>query len=623
MRKKIVLTAAVWTAVTFSFLFFSFGRSSARSEPKNYYFPEIRIEINIERDGSFIVDEYRTYDFEGSFSWVSLWIPLSTNRQGYRYDVKIDDFKVLDEQGLPLRMDLSRASGKLTAKWYYQASNQRRTFHIHYRVKRGIFSYPEVSELYWRVIGNAEEKPTRHVSVNVHIPEPVTDINDILVYGHGPLNGKSEIVDRETARFTVDNLRARQYVEIRMVWPAGLVTGVPSNRHTRDSIRQEEARFVQDTIEKAKRAREAAIHSREAAIQSKGRRMRYLYIFFAWLIVAPLSWLPFFIRSWKKVGKDYHFDDIPPYSRELPSDLSPALVEVLLREGRPATPISFTATLFDLARRGYLEMDDRLVEKRRLFGTKQVYETTIICRKDFLNDPELLSYEIEFLYELFVTASEQSPVKGAKFKLKDLKKYLEKNPKTFQKWHKEWVKQIQTESKKLHFIEPASTKMRNIFLAVTLPFAILTLNLTLLILAFILIPKIKRRARHWARENELWRALERFLDDFSSFKDLPPEAYKLWEHFLVFGIIFGNAKKIIKMLPIILKDERAVAPVWYHGFNRAAFISAGRMSSMINSIESMSTSIQHASISAAHYSSGGGGGFSGGGGGGGGGSSAG
>lgn len=36
MRKKIVLTTAVWTAVTFSFLFFFFGRSSAKSEPKNY-----------------------------------------------------------------------------------------------------------------------------------------------------------------------------------------------------------------------------------------------------------------------------------------------------------------------------------------------------------------------------------------------------------------------------------------------------------------------------------------------------------------------------------------------------------------------------------------------------------
>lgn len=66
------------------------------------------------------------------------------------------------------------------------------------------------------------------------------------------------------------------------------------------------------------------------------------------------------------------------------------------------------------------------------------------------------------------------------------------------------------------------------------------------------------------------------------------------------------------MLPVILKDERAVDPVWYYGFNRAGFINSGRLASMIKSIHVMSTSIQQASTSAAHYSSGRGGGFSGG-----------
>jgi uncharacterized membrane protein len=110
------------------------------------------------------------------------------------------------------------------------------------------------------------------------------------------------------------------------------------------------------------------------------------------------------------------------------------------------------------------------------------------------------------------------------------------------------------------------------------------------------------------------------LDDFSSFEELPPEAYKLWEQYLVFGILFGNAKKIIKMLPLILKDERAAAPVGYAGLGRPGFTGMGQITGLVHSIESMATSIQQASTSAAHYSSGGGGGFSGGGGGGGGGS---
>ncbi|MGD8534759.1 MAG: DUF2207 domain-containing protein [Candidatus Aminicenantes bacterium] len=585
----------------------------AEAQSKNFYYPNVRIEINIARDGSFTVDEYRTYDFQGSFSWALLTIHLRVIRNGYSTNLSIEDFKIFDERGRPMRTESSRRGDMFEAKWYYSASNEQRTFHFQYRLRGGIISYPEVSELYWPVIGSGWDKPTKFASVIVHLPEPVANKEDILVYGHGPLSGVAEIVDRKTTRFTASNIRAGQFMEIRMVWPAGLVSGVSSSRHTRESIKQEEARFVQETIDRARRAQEEAAQRRKT-------QSRLLYIWLAWMVAAPLIWLPFYVRFWKKVGKDYRFDDIPEYYRELPSDLSPALVEVLLREGRDITPRSFTATLFDLARRGYIELDDKLVEKRRLFGTKQVYETTVTLKKNFMDDSELHSFEHALLHHLFVTVGEQYPKNGAKIKLKELEDYLEKKAKDFQKWYRGWMKSVRRESKTLEFIEPASSRMRTIFLAATMPLAFFTGNIVLLLLSSILIPKIKRRGRHWARENELWRALDRFLDDFARFKDLPPEAYKLWEHYLVFGILFGNAKKIINKLPIILKDERAVAPVWYYGFHRASFISTGRIESMINSIESMSTSIVQASTSAAHYSSGGGGGFSGGGGGGGGGS---
>ena len=624
MKKRIDIREVAWISGFFIFLYIFFNCNRVQAAPKNYYFPEVRIEINIAKDASFTFDEYRTYEFQGSFTWATLWVPLRVNRKGYDYNVSIEDFKILDEQGLPLKTETSKSRGKLEVKWYFQASNERRTFHIHYRIRGGIFSYHDASELYWQVVGEDWDKPTQYLAVNVLLPGAVADKEDILVYGHGPLSGNSEIIDQKSARFTAENLPAFQPVEIRMIWPAGLVSGIPSNRYTRSSIQQEEARFVQETIEEAKqeeiRAHEIEARSREDQLKEQARKRRLFYAWIAWFFIAPAIWLYLYINFWQKVGKDYHFDDIPPYYRELPSNLSPALVEILLREGNPITPASFTATLFDLARRGYIEMDDRLVETKGFLGTKEKYETTITCQKDFMNDLELLPYEKDFLCLLFVSVGQQAPRKGAKLELDDLKKYFEKKPQAFQKWYKEWTNKVQAESKKFQFIEPASIKMRNIFLAATIPVAFITLNPVLIVLSAIFIPKIKRRARQWAHENELWRALERFLDDFSDFKELPPEAYKLWEHYLVFGIVFGNAKKILKALPIVLKDARAAAPVWYRGFSQAAFISsAGRIQSMIKSVEHMSTTIQRASTSAAHYSSGHGGGFSRGGGGGGGG----
>ena len=474
MNRKVNALTFVWIFIACVLL--AAFRTRAEAASKDFYFPEVRIEVTVEPDGSFVVDEFRTYDFRGSFSWALMWIPLRVSRKGYSYDVRIEDFKILDEVGRPLRMERSMSGGKFQAKWYYSAKNVRRTFHIHYRLKGGIISYPEVSELYWQIIGSEWDKPAKKVVINVHLPEGITSKNDILVYGHGPFSGNSEIVDEKRARFTVNNLRSRQYVEIRVVWPAGLVSGVYSSRHTLKSIRQEEAGFVQETIERARRAREAAARARAEEERKRKIFLRLLYIWGISLIIGPLIWLPFYLHFWKKVGEDYRFDDIPEYFRTLPSKLSPALVEVLLREGRTITPSSFTATLFDLARRGYIEMEDRLVEKRGLFGRKEEYQTTITCRKAFLSDSELFPYETELLSLLFITVGSQGGEVGSKIELDDLKTYLEKKPRTFQKWYREWTKMIQTEAKKLKFIEPESTKMRKIFLAVTMPLAFLTLN---------------------------------------------------------------------------------------------------------------------------------------------------
>jgi uncharacterized membrane protein len=594
--------------------------SGLEAASKDYYFPEVRIAVSLERDGSFVIEESRTFDFQGSFAAAWYTLPLSVERNGYRYDTEIEEFEVRDENGEKLPQESSTSGGIYKVEWSFRAADERRTFHIRYRIRQGVVSYPDVSELYWQMIGRGWDRPTRQVSVTISLPAEAPRKEDILVYGHGPLSGWAEVVDARTARFTATDLPAGQPLEVRMIWPAGLVSGVPSTRHSLDSIRREEAGFVQETIERARREQERARLDEERSARQKKRLLVGASIWAIWLIIGPLVWFLIYLHYWKRIGKDYRFPDIPEYYRELPSGLRPALVEVLLREGGSITPRSFTASLFDLARRGYLEFQDRRVEKSGILGSKEKLETTVTLKKDYANDPDVNAYERDLLDLLFKTVVSRSHEPGARLEIDELERYLKKNPSAFQTWYQAWVKKVREEAAKLQFIEPRSFRARNIFLAVTLPIGILTLNPLLVLLAGIFSPKLKRRAMPWARENELWKALDRFLDDFSNFKDVPPEAYKLWQHYLVFAIVFGNAKKILKMLPLILKDERSAAPAWYTGFDRAGMTHLGGLTGMVHSIESMATSIQQASTLAAHYSSGGGGGFSGGGGGGGGGS---
>ena len=144
----------------------------------------------------------------------------------------IEDFGITDESGAPLRTETATERGRFTAKWYYSARNERRTFHIHYRVRGGIVSYPDVSELYWQAIGSGWDKPTAKAEVIVRLPEAVPSREDILVFGHGPLSGWAEIVDERTARFTASNIPSGQFLEVRVLWPSGMVDGIASTRYS-------------------------------------------------------------------------------------------------------------------------------------------------------------------------------------------------------------------------------------------------------------------------------------------------------------------------------------------------------------------------------------------------------
>ena len=78
--------------------------------PKDYYFPEVKVEVTVASDGTFLVDEYRTFEFEGSFSYAYIVIPLRIERLGVRREVEVSGLVVTDEQGMPLRMELDEES---------------------------------------------------------------------------------------------------------------------------------------------------------------------------------------------------------------------------------------------------------------------------------------------------------------------------------------------------------------------------------------------------------------------------------------------------------------------------------------------------------------------------------
>jgi len=188
------------------------------------------------------------------------------------------------------------------------------------------------------------------------------------------------------------------------------VSGVPSDRLTLSAIRAEEEQYVADTIARVRRAQagEAGRGERDAA--RKRTLMKALAAWGIWQAAGPLFWLLLFSRRWSAVGKDYRFEGLPDYVRELPAERSPAIVQSLLREGRTVTPAVFTATIFDLARRGFLAIRPGGYQVSHELLRRVVYDDLPLSRRLDLHRRVALAVEarrpdeVELLAHHFATA---------------------------------------------------------------------------------------------------------------------------------------------------------------------------------------------------------------------------
>ncbi len=281
--------------------------------------------------------------------------------------------------------------------------------------------------------------------------------------------------------------------------------------------------------------------------------------------------------------------------------LNIGLLTLLITEGGSIIPAVFTATIFDLARRGFLKIRDERKVKSGFFGAKISYQSTLI--KNPNPQDQLKDYEKKVLSLLFKTTSHDTD----ELPFEKIKKWMRDNPFEFQNWFREFESKIKKAGAALGFLEKEGKEKMKKFWLVTIILFILTLNFPLLILALFLIPRLKRRKYEWAKKEQLWHRFKIFLNDFSNFKELPPQALILWDQYLVYGVLFGVADKILKALPAILAQPQALHPTWYIAAESQTF-NAADVSLLTHGLSNLTSSLTSSTTTAAHFSSGGGGG---------------
>ena len=551
---------------------------------KAFTVPRVAVDATLDGAGTMRVVEHITYDFTGSFSYGTRPIPSGP--------YVISDMAV-SERGNAL----TSVGAPNNLQWYFNAQDETRTFDIAYTVTGAAVGAPDVDALYWKWVGT--EHPTiGRVRAVLHVP---AGAGELKAWGHGPLNGNVK-VGADTVTWVASKVPTGTWVEGRVVIPATRLPAiVPTAPAQLSRILAEEdawSRAANDTRAKA-------------AVDAQRTRDARAALTVATPIVTLLGVLTF-LWLWRRYGKEPN----PPqpvgeYVRDLPDD-PPAVVVGLMHWGT-ISPAAFSATILDLAQRGFLTVKEVKID-RALLADRVDYEMTATDA----DQSTLKGFERTALAQVFAGGS---PVMQS-----EIAKYSRAHQtESLARWNA-FKADAATSLRSRKYINGHRSKPFLLNIAAALVVGLIgfgTIGVKAWVpggiaigwagLALALTPLLRQRSPEGTQRFLEWKGVQKYLHDFSQLADAPVGHLILWERYLVYAAALGVSEQLAAGLAarIPAEDQSNFAP-WYIGSHPGAgYSSMGDFSSGIATTTS--------SFSPPSSSSGGGGGFSGGGGGGGGG----
>lgn len=611
------------------------GDPESTGGDKSFTLEEIDVTAALRRDGVLLVREEVTYDFDGTFT-------VGT-RDFDTGPWQIRDIRAF-EDGRP-RTTIT--DSPTLFEWDIAPASGRHTYELRYQVHNAVLAWPDVVELNWQWVGNDVPEAVGRHRVTLRVPG---DGEGVRAWAHGPLNGTVE-VDGRVVRTDVEDLPAYTFLETRVIAPRGRFTGdLPEGRvgqtEPRDydtpcdlfrqalesqgtlgsveidrlvrqapvcttqpdvETRPQQTRIIAEETELAEEANAArADYEREQ--QQKEDRRRALAAAGPFVIGGALlaAWL-----VWRRWGREPDLTAEIDYWREVPDD--PPAVAIALREWGYVDTDAFSATVVDLAQRGYLTITE--TENDHTFAATD-------------KPPEdLLEFERKVMTRLFEggpATSQKQLTAWAKAHRSSAASWLESFKKSVNKTYEAKGYQVkgQVAGWLLYLLLVALLGLYAFAAFHYEAFAAGGAAVGAAVLLLCCMVLLRRRTPAGAQRHAEWDGLRRFLKDFSQLQDAPSGHMALYERYLVAAVALGVADELVEALQVRI-PEVANDPTFAHwyvgsrvGANVASFSSLGDFSSGFSS--ATASSFRPPSSSS---SSGGGfsGGFSGGGGGGGGG----
>jgi uncharacterized membrane protein len=598
--------------VLFLFLLLPFPKAAGA---KDFAMPRLEIHLYLEKNGSLWVIEKRTVSFMGNGKGFYQYIPI--DRGMFIHDIQVKEsgkdytFNPGSSPGPPGTYFVINKPDSLFVDWSLDAYNETRTFQLSYRVDNAVLVHEDTAELYMKFVGEDWEKGVKEVVVYLALPEKAAR-EQIYMFGHGPLQGRVDLLKDGRIAWRVSPLPRKTFLEGRVLFPRELVPGAvrKSGRPALEEILREEERWAR----KADRFRLLA-------------RLEWL----AGALALAAGLLAVFL-FWYKYGREYRPDFDGDYYRELPADYSPAELGILWRFGTTTTA-DLTATILDLAQKGYVTLEEDTLGKKKAFLESYGSKYSIIRKtKDFTALSEHERQVMDFLFQQVAGSSR-------KVGFKDIEDYAMHNHESFLAFWKRWKGQLKAQGLELGFFDPLTDHAKVLEISVGLGlcgFSVLAYTGAFYILFVALgLPglvlvgagaELRRRSQRGVNDFARWQAFRRFLLHFSEMKKATIPSLAIWEHYLVYAVTLGVAREVIQQLqvvyPSLTDGSHTISAHW-----DIMPTSLGNSLSPLNALENLASGLQKSFTTATSapsskggglgggFSIGGGGGFGGGGGG--------
>jgi uncharacterized membrane protein len=350
---------------------------SATAQTKSLYWNRFDVDVSVQLNGDLQVVETQEITFEGGpFHYGYATIPgqyltditnIQVSEGNRRYQQSASGQEYTFKSGWD--------KGDLWVRWYFPyTSNSSHTFTFSYTVQGAVRRYSDGDEVRWMAVPGDHDYLIRKSQVTVHLPEGVT-----LNKGTG-VGGYVVATDGVPADVTVGTDQRTVTAVAKQSLDPGqfLAVGV---------------KFTPGVIGGGKPSWQAA-YDRKANWDATSRPI--LNLILGVLGFVSLAGVPLGVYLlWYTRGRDPHVGLVSDYLAEPPEDVPPGVVGTLVDEKADMQDV--VATLIDLARRGYLTIDEE-VEKG--FAGLTTHRDFVFERTD-KDWNDLHDYELVLLRKLF------------------------------------------------------------------------------------------------------------------------------------------------------------------------------------------------------------------------------